>query len=653
MQNMPILKFEKGTKYLNDQLEVQQNNKQLILDIITNIGLIATNAADTEDNKYNEILESANTFLQTISNNLTLIQQLNIEITSITSDLTELLSNQDKNSKSKEFYIASFSNIKNKISKYTEKFQEVGLKLENDNNEFNDFINKFKYNFISNDAQDSFEFSGFSVNDTTLSVDNKIIENTLETENDTIETENNAIESENKINESNTSEKNESEDNEILEENLNKKDEEIEKLTNDFRNFLVTLYEENTNESNPINVLANYFNQKAGLNREIFESNLEESANTEETVSDDKDKSEIIIDYSSLYGDFHNNTIAMEKDIFDEYSTFSPDVNLPKTPIKPVSISEDNRQIMKIDSIPEETVIEDINDSEIEDINDLDIENIADNNLDIKDINIIDNDLENELLHNSILEDILNSEIELSDLENSILSEKKQAVVKETDSNEITPTNTQTVKKESKVKKGLSKKERKLKKKLKAKQKKDALQSEKLQVEKQEESSNEKDVILKSFSHLSSDYDLSQKINSIYEATSDNDTLIISEKENKIYLPYTIDEVERYIKSYPEVYFSATDVVDHEFVLPFNIFFKHPVHSRFLETYNLMRNREGTSVIFSVFYASKMAYKKNLNPAIIAACKTESDLENYLEHLDSNELDKFNCFKIIYEINPS
>ena len=40
MLNMPILKFEKSSKYLESQLEIQSNNKQLILDIITNIGLI-------------------------------------------------------------------------------------------------------------------------------------------------------------------------------------------------------------------------------------------------------------------------------------------------------------------------------------------------------------------------------------------------------------------------------------------------------------------------------------------------------------------------------------------------------------------------------------------------------------------------------------
>ena len=69
MINMPIIKFEKSVNYLTNQLEVQENNKQLLLDITANIKLMSN--SDVKNPTLNNLLDSANTLLQKISTNST------------------------------------------------------------------------------------------------------------------------------------------------------------------------------------------------------------------------------------------------------------------------------------------------------------------------------------------------------------------------------------------------------------------------------------------------------------------------------------------------------------------------------------------------------------------------------------------------------
>ena len=145
---------------------------------------------------------------------------------------------------------------------------------------------------------------------------------------------------------------------------------------------------------------------------------------------------------------------------------------------------------------------------------------------------------------------------------------------------------------------------------------------------------------------------MEEKIRIIKEGYINNDTLIISEKQNKIFLPYSVDELKRYLRSYPEFYSSPAEVVEQEFIIPLDTFLKHPAKTRFYETYNLIRNRQGRSILYSLISAFELLGKYNLNPAIIAACKTEEQLDTYLYYLNSNKLKKFNLFNIIYEINP-
>lgn len=132
----------------------------------------------------------------------------------------------------------------------------------------------------------------------------------------------------------------------------------------------------------------------------------------------------------------------------------------------------------------------------------------------------------------------------------------------------------------------------------------------------------------------------------------DNNILIISEKKQKVFLPYKKSEVNAYLNEYPEQYSSFEDVVNKEFILPINYYVRNFAISRFREAYSLIRDREGKSIMDAIKYSMNLMFKRELNPAIIAACKTEEQLENYLNCLDNKQLDKFNDFEILYEINP-
>lgn len=130
-----------------------------------------------------------------------------------------------------------------------------------------------------------------------------------------------------------------------------------------------------------------------------------------------------------------------------------------------------------------------------------------------------------------------------------------------------------------------------------------------------------------------------------------NDTLIISEEDSKVYLPYTSEEVMKKFEVNPTKYDSVTDLIEKEYILP-NTLFKHPVRARFREAYKLMRLKEHSSFVAALELAVELMFESHLNPAIITACKSLQELDIYLDCLDDNELDKFTCFKIVYKTLP-
>ncbi len=134
--------------------------------------------------------------------------------------------------------------------------------------------------------------------------------------------------------------------------------------------------------------------------------------------------------------------------------------------------------------------------------------------------------------------------------------------------------------------------------------------------------------------------------------STENKVLIISEKENKVYLPYKKAELNEFMAQYPTSYFSYKNVIEKEFIRPLNYFMANQNFARFRETYALYRDREASTTFEALKKAISLTFKTNLNPAIIAACKTKKQLNDYLLCLDENKLDEFSDFKIIYDINP-
>lgn len=131
----------------------------------------------------------------------------------------------------------------------------------------------------------------------------------------------------------------------------------------------------------------------------------------------------------------------------------------------------------------------------------------------------------------------------------------------------------------------------------------------------------------------------------------DERILLISEKDQKAYLPYFYSDIKKFCDENPEKYHNLQQVIDDKYIISLSKF-KNPCFSRFRETFNLMREKEKKSVFEAFDFALELMFKYELNPIIISACKDLDELNSYLYYLDKNNLEKFNCFKINFEVMP-
>ena len=130
----------------------------------------------------------------------------------------------------------------------------------------------------------------------------------------------------------------------------------------------------------------------------------------------------------------------------------------------------------------------------------------------------------------------------------------------------------------------------------------------------------------------------------------DNKTLVISEEDGKVYLPYTKDEVkEEMVQNKGK---KISELIEQNYILPLDKF-KNSMKARFREGYNLMYKKEGKSRKSAFMLGLELMFETNLHPAIISACKNLEELDIYLDCLEDNELEKFSCFKIIYKSLPT
>ena len=637
MLNIPLLKFEKTTTYLNNQLSIQENNKQLIMDIIANIGLILNTSSDDKKENFEKLLNSSNEFLQTILNNITTINQLNLEISNITNELTNVFSENNKTSKTKEFYIASLANIKPNIAAYIKKFQNLERKLDIDNNNFNEFIdiNNFKYTFetIENNDKEStsniYEFTGFSVNNQEISSKNSIFENDSIVLEEVVPEEPESIE----ISDKNIEDS----------ENENNENSKIDELTREFKTLLTGISNGNTEIKDVFEFVETSLKSEFSDNNPSETENLENSS-LDKSSKDNEDKNNESNTNSSL-----ENSISNEYDLFDSKELNNKLENVASNDTINFSndlISQDefSETLIQNDDISNNSVAEQKNTEEpavkpmrtdsIDFFDDIDFTKINSFNSSYK------KTTENYILEDDDEEAYENYSNKTSDISSAIDAEENEEVEENIEENYSFEINDDGFL--------ISNDDNIL-----------DVDDENIIYEEEDNEiyDDEHDKELASEKHFSTksedeNLSISEKIEKIKAASYDNETLIISENTNKVYLPYKISELLKYVESYPDVYTSLSDVVEQEFILPFDYFTKHPYKVRFFETFNLIRNRAGYSVFTALRFSVKLLYKTNLNPAIIAACKTQTELKSLLYHLDNDDLKEFKYFNIVFDVNP-
>lgn len=128
-------------------------------------------------------------------------------------------------------------------------------------------------------------------------------------------------------------------------------------------------------------------------------------------------------------------------------------------------------------------------------------------------------------------------------------------------------------------------------------------------------------------------------------------TLIISEMQGKVILPYKIREINSILFNNNDKYSSIEDVIETLYTKPIKDY-RFSAIARFREAYKLVTEKEHKSKIQAFSLASELFTNLSLHPAIITACKSLDELDIYLACLEDNTLDEFPFFEVKYEIAP-
>ena len=129
----------------------------------------------------------------------------------------------------------------------------------------------------------------------------------------------------------------------------------------------------------------------------------------------------------------------------------------------------------------------------------------------------------------------------------------------------------------------------------------------------------------------------------------DNNMLVISEEDKKVYLPYKREEILQELKKNKKM--TIEEIIEKKYTRSLDIY-KNASKARFNEAYKLMKEREHETKNKAIMLGVELMFEFNLHPAIISACKNLEQLDIYLDCLEDNELEKFTCFKIIYKGMP-
>ena len=129
-------------------------------------------------------------------------------------------------------------------------------------------------------------------------------------------------------------------------------------------------------------------------------------------------------------------------------------------------------------------------------------------------------------------------------------------------------------------------------------------------------------------------------------------TLVISEVQKRVILPYNINTVKDILLNDPQGYSSLQGVINKIYTRSID-YYRFSAISRFKEAYKLVREREKGSKVKALGLAFELFLNYNLHPAIITACKSLDELDVYLACLEDNTLEDFHFFDIKYEIPPA
>ena len=126
-------------------------------------------------------------------------------------------------------------------------------------------------------------------------------------------------------------------------------------------------------------------------------------------------------------------------------------------------------------------------------------------------------------------------------------------------------------------------------------------------------------------------------------------TLIISERQKKVFLLYKLSNIISIFENNPADYSSIEDVINKLYTIPIENY-RFSSFSRFKEAYNLVAKKEKQSKLKALALAFELLINYSLHPAIITACNSIDELDIYLACLEENTLEDFHFFKIEYEI---
>lgn len=134
------------------------------------------------------------------------------------------------------------------------------------------------------------------------------------------------------------------------------------------------------------------------------------------------------------------------------------------------------------------------------------------------------------------------------------------------------------------------------------------------------------------------------------ENLKDNNVLLISEKEQKVFLPYTVADIKEILEE-NDSYSSEKEIINDLYIVPLDLY-KSTAISRFREAYLLVQNEKNGSFKQAIELGFEVMFNYSLHPSIITACRNLDEFDIYLDCLYNNELSDFKCFKIIFDVSP-